>query len=69
MEINARVQIRPSFELIELKLMPLSMRIGRIVEIETNASGEEIGAWVELDGESYLGEQEWFIPITSLKNE
>lgn len=67
MEINGRVQIRPSFELIELKLMPLSMRTGRIVEIETNGSGEETGAWVELDGESYLGEQEWFIPITSLK--
>ena len=69
MEVGARVQIRPSFELIDLKLMPLSFRKGKITEIHTDASGEVLGAWVELDGEPYLDELEWYIPIDSLKYE
>lgn len=69
MEVGARVQIRPSFELIGLKLMPLSFRKGKITEIHTDASGEVLGAWVELDGEPYLDELEWYIPINSLKYE
>lgn len=69
MEVGARVQIRPSFELIDLKLMPLSFRKGKITEIHADASGEVLGAWVKLDGEPYLDELEWYIPINSLKYE
>lgn len=69
MKTGDKVQIRPSFELIDLKIMPLSMRTGEITEIETGESGDARGAWVKLDGEPYLEESEWFIPITSLQHE
>lgn len=69
MKIGAAVQIRPSFELIEMRLMPLSFRMGKIIEVCSYTSGEIHGCWVELDGEPYLDEKEWYIPINSLKYE
>ena len=69
MEVGARVQIRPSYELIDFKLMPLSFRKGKITEIHIDASGEVLGTWVKFDGEPYLDELEWYIPINSLKYE
>lgn len=69
MRIGDRVQIRPSFDLIEMRLMPLSFLYGVVVEVVIGRSGEVIGCWVELEKEPYLEEKEWYIPIISLQNE
>lgn len=62
-----KVTIISSDELSEMKLEDLAGRRGNIVEpIYDKTTGVIRGAWVELDGEPYLQEQEWFIPITSL---
>ena len=67
MKLGDRIQIVPSEELIEYRLMALSFREGYVVEIRTNQSGV-FGAWIELIGEPYLEEQEWFIPVTSINS-
>lgn len=62
-----KVTIISSAELSEMKLEDLAGRRGNIVEsIYDKTTGVIRGAWVALDGEPYLQEQEWFIPITSL---
>lgn len=62
-----KVTIISSDELSEMKLEDLAGRRGNIVEpIYDKTTGVIRGAWVEFDGEPYLQEQEWFIPITSL---
>ena len=66
MKLGDKILIIPSEELIEYRLMAISYRVGHIVEIRTNDSGI-FGAWVELIGEPYLEEQEWFIPVTSIQ--
>ena len=68
MKIGDYIFILPSEELAEMQLMPIAFRHGRIVEIRSNTSGV-YGAWVELVGEPYYNEQEWFIPIESMKYE
>lgn len=66
MKLGDKILIIPSEELIEYRLMAISYREGHIVEIRTNKLGI-LGAWVELIGEPYLEEQEWFIPVTSIQ--
>lgn len=66
MENRDIVRIVNSDELSEMKLMPISGRIGRVVEVRINGKGNVFGAWVELFGKPYLDEQEWFIPIKSI---
>lgn len=65
MAIGDYILIVPSKELAEMQLMPIAFRHGKIVEIRNNNYGV-YGAWVELVGEPYYGEQEWFIPIESI---
>lgn len=62
-----KVTIISSPELSEMQLKNLVGRQGNIVEpLYDQTTGAIRGAWVELIGESYLQEQEWYIPITSL---
>lgn len=61
------VKVVASEELSEMKLMPISGKIGRVVETRINRKGTVFGAWVELFGKPYLDEQEWFIPVKSIK--
>ena len=65
MEFGNTILILPSEELAEMQLMELAFRSGKIVEIRENRMGI-YGAWIELEGEAYLNEQEWFIPIESI---
>lgn len=68
MKVGDRITITPSEGLIEMHLMALAFRHGFVVEICHNQIGI-YGAWVELEGGPYLGEIEWFIPVTSMLNE
>lgn len=62
-----KVTILPSVALSEMRLEELAGRQGNIVESKYDpATGAILGAWVKLDGEPYLQEQEWYIPISSL---
>lgn len=62
-----KVKIISSPELCEMRLEDLIGRCGKIVEpLYDRTTGVIRGAWIELDGEPYLQEQEWYIPITSL---
>lgn len=65
MKLGDTITIVPSDELVEMSLMAISYRRGRIVEIRRNEWGI-YGVWVELCGEPYLNEQEWFIPLSSI---
>ncbi len=68
MKIGDTILILPSDGLIEMQLMELAFRRGKIVEIRRNWMGI-YGAWVELEGEPYIDELEWFIPIESIDYE
>ena len=65
MNINDKVTIIPSVTLKETKLEDLIGREGTIVELCYRKDGSVRGAWIELEGEPYLDEQEWFIPENS----
>lgn len=61
------VTIVASDELSEIKLTDLIGRKGKIVEVLYCKDGHTVrGAWVELLGEPYLNEQEWYIPSKSI---
>lgn len=65
--IMNKVTIISSPELSEMKLEDLAGRQGEIAEpVCDKTTGIIRGAWIKLNGEPYLQEQEWFIPITSL---
>lgn len=66
MEINDKVKVIASPTMKEAMLDDLIGRTGIVVEVMTNKLGIEHGAWIELDGEPFLEEQEWFIPCNSL---
>lgn len=68
MKEGIKVQIRPSYDLIEMRLMPLSFLYGIVREMKYNSCGEIRGCWIELE-EAYMDEKEWYIPISSLINE
>lgn len=68
MKIGDTILILPSEELAEMQLMELAFRSGKIVEIRRNWMGI-FGAWIELEGEPFLDEKEWFIPIVSIDYE
>ena len=61
------VTIAASDELSEIKLTDLIGRKGKLVEVLSCKDGNTIrGAWVELIGEPYMNEQEWYIPSKSI---
>lgn len=65
MELGNTILILPSEELARMQLMELAFRNGEIVEICRNRNGI-FGAWVKLEGDPYLDEEEWFIPVESI---
>ena len=67
MNINDKVTIIPSVTLTEIKLEDLIGREGNIVELCYRKDGGIRGAWVILIGAPYLNEQEWYVPVDSLK--
>ena len=66
MKKGTNVLIKLSKDLIELKLALLSEREGVIIEEVANEKNEIKGYWVELSGEPYEDETEWFIPVGSI---
>lgn len=66
MKINDTVTIIPSSTLSEARLEDLIGRKGTVVEVNYRKDGTIRGAWVELDGQPYQDEQEWYIPSNSL---
>lgn len=67
MKLNTQIVIIASDSITQDGLEALIGRTGKIVETVYRQDGSISGAWVELDGESYLEEQEWYIPINSFK--
>ena len=64
MKPNDYITIIPSAALEALKLNELIGRKATLVE--EGLTPRHLGWWVRLEGEPYLGEQEWFIPIMSI---
>ncbi len=69
MKVGDKILIEPSEELIEMSLMDLAGREGFISEICLNRYGMIHGAWIELCGDPYCKEYEWFIPLASIRGE
>ncbi len=61
-----KVVIKRSNQLEELKLSDLVHRTGVIIEDLTHHSRKSKGYMILLDVD-YQGEQEWFIPLESIK--
>lgn len=64
MNTGQKITIIPSFALQELRLDDL---VGReAILVEEDLLPKYLGWWVALIGEEYLGEREWFIPLSSI---
>ncbi len=68
MNIGDIVTVCDSDELKELKLSDLVGVSAKIVEAVKNSEAKIMGYWVELIGEAYLDEVEWYIPLCSIAN-
>ena len=66
MKRGQKIHIIPSVELTELRLGQLAGRLAIISEIKTSSNGLLKGCWVTLEGLPYDGEQEWYIPASSI---
>lgn len=66
MKINDKIKIVLSNYLYENRLTQLAGRDGIVKERVTGKNEKTIGAWVELMGEPFLGQQEWYIPVNSM---
>jgi len=66
MKVGQKITITPSVALEELRLNDLIGRQGTLVE--EDLLPKHLGWWVALDGEQYLGETEWFIPLSSIQS-
>lgn len=64
---NSNVTIVEAEVLKTCRLEDLIGRTGNIVDICYNKEGKVRGCWIELEGEPYLDEKEWFIPAEALK--
>lgn len=62
-----KISIIPSRTLSELRLDELIGREGFVVERHYHKDGSFSGAWVQLIGEPYQDEPEWFIPSNSIQ--
>lgn len=60
------ITIIPSIALNEMRLDKLAGRSAKVVEIRYDSSYNIKGCWVSLNGEPYEGEQEWYIPYSSI---
>lgn len=59
------IVILHSIALHEMKLRALAGRKAFVVEVVRDGDIER-GCWVQLEGEPYEGEREWFIPQISV---
>ena len=67
MKHGQRICIAPSIALTELKLDNLVGRYAVIInEVKTSSNDKVKGCWVALEGLPYEGEQEWYIPFSSI---
>lgn len=63
MKNGQTVSIIHSIALSEMKLDDLVGRTATVVEIAYNKNNTIRGCWVELDGEPFHDEIEWYIPL------
>ncbi len=66
MKLEQTITIIPSVTLEECRLSDLVGRKGAVCEINYAKDGSVRGCWVALEGEPYLEEQEWYIPMNSI---
>lgn len=66
MRLGQKICIIPSIALTELRLDKLAGKSATITEIKESPNGNIAGCWVVLDGSLHEGEQEWYIPFSSL---
>lgn len=64
--INDKVIIKSSDQLSDMRLTDLVYRTGTITDDFTNQSRKNKGYMVSLDID-YMGEENWFIPLESIK--
>lgn len=64
MKTGDKITIIPSIALEELRLKDLAGQHATLVE--EDLLPKHIGWWVSLDEGEYLGEREWFIPLSSI---
>jgi hypothetical protein len=65
MKQGDKVTIIPSSEICEMRMCGLCSREGTVTGIVYCKEGIK-GCWVRLDGELFKGEQEWYIPFSSI---
>lgn len=65
MRNGQEITIIPSTEICEMRLCGLCGRTGVVNGILYD-NGEVKGCWVILDGTTYNGESEWYIPRASI---
>ena len=66
MKLGESITILRSVALEQLRLNELAGRTAVVIEINKRVDGSVHGCWVELDGEPYNNEQEWYIPQSSI---
>jgi len=65
--VGEKVNIIKSYELSDWHLTDLINRQGIIVETKMDNHTDNRGYWVRLLGSKFMGQQDWFIPYTSIK--
>jgi hypothetical protein len=67
MKIDDKVEVIASKVLATCRMEELVGRKGVVVEVNYNKHGIVNGCWIELEGEPFLDEQEWFLPTETIK--
>jgi hypothetical protein len=60
------ITIIPSIALTNMRLNDLVKKTAKIIEIKRSGNGTVLGCWVSLVGDLFQGEQEWYIPYSSI---
>lgn len=68
MKLHTKITIIPSEMLGVYRLESLVGRKGETVENRYDAEGAYKGSWVRLEGDPYMGEQEWYVPRDSISD-
>jgi hypothetical protein len=66
MESGKLITIIPSVALLEMKLEHLAGRTATVIEVKHADNKSIRGCWVSLTGDPFRGDQEWYIPYSSI---
>ena len=60
------ISIVPSVQLFEMRLGALVNYKAKVCEVNYSSDGSIKGCWVDLIGVPFHGEQQWYIPYSSI---